>query len=82
VSKFTAGPCDILGLPYGTLSEGAEVDVTVLDLDCGWTVDVCRFRSKSRNCPFNGWQCQGRPVGTIVGGRWVYSECLGTSELQ
>jgi len=29
------------------------------------------FESRSRNCPFDGWQVRGRATDVIVGGRWV-----------
>jgi dihydroorotase len=32
-----------------------------------WTLDVERFHSKARNCPFQGWKLKGGPVYTIIG---------------
>ena len=59
----------IVGLENkGTLQEGADADVTVIDPGAQWTIDVEQFRSKSRNCPFHGWNVKGRAVMTIVGG--------------
>ncbi len=52
----------------GSLSLGADADVTIIDPDIEWTIDVEQFRSKSRNCPFHGWNVKGRAVTTIVGG--------------
>jgi dihydroorotase len=52
----------------GSLQEGADADVTIIDPDAEWTIDVEQFRSKSRNCPFHGWPVTGRAVMTIVGG--------------
>jgi dihydroorotase len=52
----------------GTLRTGADADVTIIDPDLEWTVDVEQFKSKSRNCPFHGWKLKGRPTMTIVGG--------------
>jgi dihydroorotase len=52
----------------GTLREGADADVTIIDPRARWAVDVEQFRSKSRNCPFHGWDVTGRAVMTIVGG--------------
>lgn len=59
---------DIAELDKGTLKEGADADVTIIDPNLEWTVDVEQFASKSRNCPFDGWKMKGRAVMTIVGG--------------
>jgi dihydroorotase len=37
-------------------------------------VNVNDFRSKSRNCPFHGWNLKGKAVITIVGGAIKYEE--------
>ena len=41
-----------------------------------WTVDPEQFASKSRNCPFAGWELAGRATWTIVGGevRWCLEQ--------
>jgi len=73
IAKFTVAPARLLHLPKGTLSVGAEADVTVFDPDCEWVFDRSRSASKSSNSPFYGWPLRGKAVATIVGGRkaWV-----------
>jgi dihydroorotase len=63
-------------LDKGTLRVGADADVTIIDPNRKWTIDVEQFRSKSRNCPFQGWEVSGRPTYTIVGGgvKWSLGE--------
>lgn len=68
IEKFTTKPAQLVRLPKGTLSVGADADVTIIDLDCEWTYDVNHTASKSRNSPFHGWQFRGKAVRTIVGG--------------
>ena len=41
---------------------------TIIDLEKEWKVDVSTFVSKSRNCPFDGWDLKGKAAYTIVGG--------------
>jgi dihydroorotase len=53
----------------GTLSVGADADVTVIDPQHEWTIDVGTFAGKSANCPFDGWDVKGRAIATIVGGQ-------------
>jgi len=57
----------------GALSPGGRADVTIIDPQMKWTVDVEKFASKSRNCPYDGWELQGRAVATIVGGEIKFS---------
>lgn len=74
IAKFTANPAKLLNLPKGTLSVGADADVTVFDLDAEWTYRREDSASKSKNNPFFGWKLKGKPVATIVGGKKVYVE--------
>ena len=67
-------PAEILGLDSkGKIEVGADADLTVLNLHKEAVIDVNRFKSKSRNCPFHGWKLKGLPEMTIVGGKIVYS---------
>jgi dihydroorotase len=74
IAKFTAAPAQLFRLPKGTLSIGADADVTVIDPDCAWVFDKGASASKSRNSPFHGWPLRGKAVATIVGGRRVWIE--------
>jgi dihydroorotase len=63
----------LLRLSKGTLSVGADGDVTVLDPDREWRFDKSASASKSSNSPYYGWKLKGKAVATIVGGKkaWV-----------
>ncbi len=69
IRKLTHNPAAVLKIEKGTLSIGADADITIIDPNVAWTVDSSQFKSRSRNTPFNGWQLKGRAVQTIVGGR-------------
>jgi dihydroorotase len=73
IERMTLGPARAIGRPLGTLAAGAAADVTLIDPKARWTVDVGKFRSRSRNCPYDGWKLVGRPVTTIVGGQVKFS---------
>jgi dihydroorotase len=77
VATFTAGPRDVLRLEEGTLRAGAPADVTLLNLDAEYVLHTAEFRSRSRNCPYEGTVCRGRVEGTLVDGRWVFSRLPG-----
>ena len=68
IRALSVHPARILGVPGGSLAEGAPADVTVIDPDATWQVEPERFQSKSRNTPFGGWTMTGRARATIVGG--------------
>ena len=68
IEKVTINPAKVLSIDRGTLKPGAPADVTIIDPACEWTIDVERFRSRSRNCPFHGWKVKGRAEVVIVGG--------------
>ncbi|MGI5924421.1 MAG: dihydroorotase [Lentisphaeria bacterium] len=67
IALFTVGPRKVLGLPIGSLALGATADVTILDPDAEHSISVESFASRSRNCPYEGWKCRGKVVGTLVG---------------
>lgn len=69
IRKFSVNPALILKLDKGTLSLGADADMTMIDSNVDWTVDASQFKSKSKNTPFDGWKLRGKAVRTIVGGR-------------
>ncbi|HBO46096.1 MAG TPA: dihydroorotase [Planctomycetaceae bacterium] len=69
LAKMTINPARVLGIDKGTLSPGADADVTIIDPMAQWTVDPAEFHSKSTNTPFAGWQLRGRAETVIVGGR-------------
>jgi dihydroorotase len=77
IEKMTTMPAQIYGLNtmgVGGLRPGLQADLTLIDLDKKWVVDVNRFYSKGRNCPFNGWELCGKAILTIVAGRIVAKE--------
>jgi len=69
VRKLSVNPAAVLKIGKGTLSVGADADITIIDPKAEWTVDSAQFKSRSRNTPFDGWRLKGRAVHTIVGGK-------------
>jgi len=72
IAKMSTNPARIIGLPAGQLKPGASADVTVIDPEVSFTVDANSFKSKARNCPFDGWNLQGKAALTIVEGRIIH----------
>ena len=74
VAKMSTHPAAILNLPGGTLRPGSLADITVIDAERNWTVDIRRFQSHSRNSPFDGWTLTGKAVLTIKDGIIVFQD--------
>ena len=74
IEKLSVNPANILKIPKGSLKTGSDADITVIDMNKKWTVDADRFRSKGRNCPFNGWELKGKAVITIASGEIRYTD--------
>ena len=72
IAMYTIEPARLLKIEAGTLSMGARADVTLIDPELEWTVNVDRFESASRNSPFDGWKLKGRAVRTIARGKTVW----------
>ncbi len=68
VRLMAENPSKIIGVDKGTLALGKQADVTIIDPKAEYEIDVNRFRSKSRNCPYHGWKVTGKVEKTIVGG--------------
>ncbi|HIW74526.1 MAG TPA: dihydroorotase [Firmicutes bacterium] len=69
---MSTGPARLLGIPAGTLQEGAAADIVLFDPAEEWTVDPARLHGKSRNTPFKGMTLRGRVRYTLLDGRVVY----------
>jgi dihydroorotase len=74
VAKFTSNPARLLRLSKGTLSVGADADITVIDPERVWMFNAQACASKSSNSPFHGWTLKGRALATIVGGKPIWIE--------
>jgi dihydroorotase len=76
IDMMTAQSARIVKLDRGTLAVGAVADVTIIDPNLKWKIDVAAFKGKSRNCPFQGWDVTGRAVATIVAGdvKWALAK--------
>lgn len=59
VKKLALNPARILGIKKGTLSVGCDADITIFAPKNEWTVDINKFKSKSKNSPFGGFKLKG-----------------------
>ena len=68
----TSAPAGLMGLPAGSLKEGAPADLVLFDPDEGWKVDADKLVGKAQNSPFDGRPVQGRVLRTVIDGRPVF----------
>jgi dihydroorotase len=73
LARMTIAPATLLGLPQGRLAKGAPADLVLFELERAYRIDVGKFRSKSKNSPFDERPVQGRVLRTIVDGRTVFA---------
>ena len=72
LARITCKPAAVLGIPGGTLTQGAAADVCVFDPDAWWRVDRRALASQGKNTPFAGHEVAGRVRWTLVAGEIVY----------
>ena len=65
VEKLAINPRKILNLSIPQFKEGEIANFTLLDIDEVWTVDISRFRSKSKNSPFDKRLLTGKSIGVV-----------------
>ncbi|MBI5098188.1 MAG: dihydroorotase [Nitrospirae bacterium] len=69
IMKMSVTPSNIMRIPKGTLSSGADADLAIINLEHSFVVDSSRFLSKGKNSPFNGWTLKGTVEKTIAMGK-------------
>jgi len=68
IELMTKGPAGIIAIDKGTLGRGKQADITIINPDADYRIDVNTFVSKSKNCPYHGWKVKARVEKTIVQG--------------
>ena len=73
VMLLSANPAKIFRLATkGSLRQGSDADVTIVDLKKKGRIDPSKFHSKAKFSPFEGFRTVGSVDSTIVGGRLVF----------
>jgi dihydroorotase len=72
IEKLTSKPAKIIRAKgRGTLTVGAEADISIWDIKKEYKIDKNEFESKGRNTPFHGKKVFGKATDVIVGGKLV-----------
>jgi dihydroorotase len=72
VEKLSINPRKILNLPISKFDVGEVANLTILDPDEVWTVDISKFKSRSVNSPFDKKLLTGKAVGVINNKKMFY----------
>ena len=72
VELMCVNPAKILNIQSGEIAVGSDADITIIDENKKYSIDVASFVSKGKNNPFDGWEVKGQINMTIVKGTVVY----------
>lgn len=65
IEMMSINPRKLLKINTVKFKIGEKANFTIIDFNKEWTVDINRFKSKSRNSPYNNYKLKGKPIYTI-----------------
>ena len=74
VKKLSINPRKILNLPIPKFNPGEIANFTILDPDLVWTVDISKFKSKSKNSPFDKRLLTGKSIAVVNKKKMFYDD--------
>jgi dihydroorotase len=74
VEKLSINPRKILNLPLPLIAEGEKPNLTIIDLDFEYEVDISKFKSRSINSPFGGRKLKGKSVAVINNSKMFFND--------
>ncbi|MEG8948043.1 dihydroorotase [Rosettibacter firmus] len=74
IEKLSINPRKILNLPVPLIKTGEKANLTIIDPDLIWTVDVSKFKSKSKNSPFDKRLLTGKSLAVINKGKMFFED--------
>jgi len=74
IEKYAINPRKILNLPVPKIKEGESANLTIIDPDLIWTVEISKFKSKSKNSPFDKRLLTGKSIAVINKGQMFFDD--------
>jgi len=74
IRKLSINPRKILNLPIPKFDVGELANFTIIDPNFVWTVDISRFKSKSKNSPFDKKLLTGKAIAVINRKKMFYDD--------
>jgi dihydroorotase len=72
--RVTTIPAGILGVAGGSLAQGANADIAIVDPEREWQVSATALSSRGKNTPFINRLLKGKVSHTIVGGFLIFED--------
>ncbi len=72
IEKLSVNPRKILNIPIPQIKVGEKANLTIFDPDEIWTVDIKKFKSKTKNSPFDKSLLTGKSVAVINNSKMYY----------
>ncbi|MFA7361005.1 MAG: dihydroorotase [Candidatus Kapaibacterium sp.] len=74
IKKMSDNPRRILNLPRISVGIGEKANLTILETNLDWVINTNKFKSKSKNSPFNGFQVKCKPFGIYNNNKFFKSQ--------
>ncbi len=74
IEKLVVNPRKILNIPIPKIAVGEKANLTLFNPDLIWTVDSSKFKSKSKNTPFNNKILTGKAVAAINNSQMFFED--------
>jgi len=74
LERVVYAPRRVLSQPPPRIATGEPANLTLIDPQTTWSVDPSKFRSRSHNSPFKGWELRGRTRGIVNRGLAVITD--------
>ena len=74
IKKLSINPRKILNLPIPKFDAGEVANFTIIDPNLVWTVDISKFKSKSKNSPFDKKLLTGKALAVINRKKMFYND--------
>lgn len=74
VIKLAINPRKILNLPSPKFDKGQVANFTIIDPNLVWTVDISKFKSKSKNSPFDKKLLTGKSIAVINSRKMLFED--------
>jgi len=72
IARVTIGPAMIAGIDAGTLGQGKEADIVIIDPEQYWKLCPEKLISRGHNTPFRDWELKGLVMRTLLAGKTVF----------